>query len=102
MARGKNFNAAEKHFEKKRLSYEKKIRCLTLELDESRKESAKYKELYQKSVNENTQLKEWVERLLEYTELSKEDIERACKKDIQTKESLEKLSALFKFSGLYY
>ena len=38
---------------------------------------------------ENAQLKDWVERLLEYTELSKEDIKAVCEKDKRLGESLK-------------
>ena len=46
---------------------------------------------------ENQQLKDWIERLLEYTELSQEDIKQACEKDKRMGETAQMLSALFKF-----
>ena len=101
MSKGKNFDAAEKHFEKKRIDYEKRIKNLSVALSESREQTAQYKELYEGLKNENEQLKEWVERLLEYTELSMEDIKQACEKDKKLGEAVGMMSTLFKMSGLY-
>lgn len=46
--------------------------------------------------SKNQQLKEWIERLLEYTELSKEDIKAACEKD---KKIVSGVSMLENFGG---
>ena len=48
---------------------------------------------------ENQQLKDWIDRLLEYTELSKEDIAAACEKDKKMKESADMMLSLFKMTG---
>ena len=101
MPKGKNFNAAEKHFEKKRIDYEKRINSLSIALSESRRQTSQYKELYEGLKNENEQLKAWVERLLEYTELSMEDIKQACEKDKKVGEAMGMMSALFKMGGMY-
>jgi hypothetical protein len=101
MSKGKNFDAAEKHFEKKRIDYEKRIKSLSIALSESREQTSQYKELYEGLKNENEQLKAWVERLLEYTELSMEDIKQACEKDKKLGEAVGMMSALFKMGGLY-
>jgi hypothetical protein len=63
--RGKKFDAAEKHFEKKRIKEE---------------------------------LKEWIECLLEYTELSKDDIKAVCEKDKRMGEAINWLS---RFGGMF-
>lgn len=63
--RGKKFDAAEKHFEKKRIKEE---------------------------------LKEWIERLLEYTELSKDDIKAVYEKDKRMGEAINWLS---RFGGMF-
>jgi bisphosphoglycerate-dependent phosphoglycerate mutase len=102
MSKGKNFDAAEKHFEKKRIDYERRIKSLSIALSESRQQTSQYKELYEGLINENEQLKAWVERLLEYTELSMEDIKQACEKDKKVGEAMSMMSALFKMSGGYF
>ena len=79
--KGKKFNAAEKHFEEKRVKMEKEIKCLREQLDESRKEAQSYKEKADAFESKIGELLDWIERLLEYTELSKEDIKAACERD---------------------
>lgn len=101
MSKGKNFDATEKHFEKKRIDYEKRIKCLSVALSESREQTSQYKEMYEGLRNENEQLKAWVERLLEYTELSMEDIKQACEKDKKVGEAMSMMSALFRMGGGY-
>jgi hypothetical protein len=50
-----------------------------------------------KAEQENHALRDWVERLLEYTELTKEDIAKACEKDKQMAETAEWLQRFSKF-----
>ena len=70
MARGKRFNAAEKHFESKKKQYELKIKSLEDKLLEYSRKARAQDYIIDTLSTENQQLKEWVERLLEYTELS--------------------------------
>ena len=91
--KGKKFTAAEKHFEGKKQEYERKIKYLSFELSESRKETLQYKEMCNSLQTENEQLKQWVDRLLEYTELSE--------KDKRMGETAQMLTTLFKFGGFY-
>lgn len=81
MPKGKQFSAAEKHFEKKRLLYEKQIKHLNSCVSDQKAIISNQEAKIQSLSTENTQLHEWIERLLEYTELSKEDIKEACEKD---------------------
>lgn len=101
MAKGKKFDAAEKHFEKKRVKYESEIRHLTDIVSEQNKIISKNEQQISALETENTQLKDWVERLLEYTELSKEDIKAVCEKDKRLGESLELLKSLKIVTGCY-
>ena len=89
MAKGKKIDAAEKHFEKKRVKYEREIRRLTDIVSEQNKIISKNKQQISALETENAQLKDWVERLLENTELSKEDIKAVCEKDKRLGESLK-------------
>jgi hypothetical protein len=79
--KGKKFDAAEKHFEKKRMQYEKQIKSLNEQLDNAHRNTDYFRKLYEFAERENEELKNWVERLLEYTHLSKDDIRQACDKD---------------------
>ena len=99
--KGKKFTAAEKHFEGKKQEYERKIKHLSFELSESRKEISRYKETCNSLQTENEQLKQWVDRLLEYTELSEKDIKEACEKDKRISETAKMMSTIFKFTSSY-
>lgn len=83
MSHGKKFTAAEKHFNEKKVVLEKRIKARDELIIE---QSLKVKTLTNR-VNEleaqNAQLQDWVNRLLEYTELSEDDIKKACEKDQQ-------------------
>ena len=81
MAKGKKFDAAQKHFEGKKIELEKQIKVLTARVSEQNKTISEQRGQIDALSSENQQLKEWIERLLEYTELSKEDIKTACEKD---------------------
>ncbi len=81
MAKGKKFDAAQKHFEGKRIEYEKRLKHLNAHVSEQDRIISEMKEQIDALSLENQQLKEWNERLLKYTELSKEDIKTACAKD---------------------
>lgn len=81
MAKGKKFDAAQKHFEGKKIELEKQIKVLTARVSEQNKTISEQRRQIDALSSENQQLKEWIERLLEYTELSKEDIKAACEKD---------------------
>lgn len=81
MPKGKKFSAAEKHFEKKQAQYEKKVKDLMCLIDQQRITLSEQADKILALTDENRQLHDWVERLLEYTELSKEDMKAACEKD---------------------
>lgn len=90
--RGKKFDAAEKHFEKKRLRYEKQIKELCKQAEYNHGEIQHLRSKCELAERENEELKNWVERLLEYTELTKDDIRKACEKDKRMAEAAEWLS----------
>ena len=102
MAKGKKFDAAEKHFEKKRVQYEKRIKDLNQQLENAHRDTRYFRSRYEFLQRENEELKNWIERLLEYTELSQEDIKAACEKDKRAAEALSWLSQfgiLSQFTG---
>lgn len=96
--KGKKFDAAEKHFEKKRITYEKQIKGLKEQLERAHKDTNHFRSMAEFYERENDELKRWIERLLEYTELTKEDIKAACEKDKKMAEAAEWLT---KFSQLF-
>ena len=99
MAKGKKYGAAQKHFEAKRVAIEKEKRYLLDRVCELNAENQQIKSERDTLQVENQQLKDWIDRLLEYTELSKEDIVAACEKDKKMKESADMMLSLFKMTG---
>lgn len=95
--KGKKFDAVEKHFEKKRLQYVCQIKTLEEQLKKANLEINSLKQKNEEYKHEIELLNDWVERLLEYTELSKEDIKKICEKDKKVVESLMCLSSLSKY-----
>lgn len=81
--KGKKFTAAEKHFQEKEVKLRKDIQYWQ-ELAISR---AKYITELETALRDVTakvsQQQDWIERLLQYTELSQADIKAACEKDKQ-------------------
>lgn len=95
--KGKKFNAAEKHFMKKQEQYQKQIKSLETQLENAHRDTRIFRTRAEFLERENEELKNWVERLLEYTELSKEDIKKACEKD---KNLAEASKWLLQFSNI--
>lgn len=102
MSKGKKFDAAQKHFEGEKIKYQKQIKYLRDEICSQKKTISEQKKEVDSLSSENRQLKDWIERLLEYTELSKEEIKAACEKDIRVANSASLFSGLFGgFNGFY-
>lgn len=101
MSKGKKFSAAEKHFYSKKIELEKKIRSLSSCLHDSESLLSEQKILIDSLTSENLQLKDWVERLLEYTELSKDDIKTACNKDKELASSFYLFNSLLGSFGRF-
>lgn len=95
MAKGKKFDAAEKHFEKKCVEWRKQIR----ELEQQNKE--KHKQIFdlcdeiEKLQMENKRLREQNETLMEVKDMSKEDVKTL----IKSKKSINELSSFMNFMG---
>ena len=95
--KGKKFTAAEKHFEKKRVGYERQIKNLNQQLENAHADARLYRSRFELVERENEELKAWIERLLEYTELTKEDIKSACEKDKNMAKAAEWLNTFSSF-----
>lgn len=78
---GKKFNAAERHFEQKRLELSRKLSSVVKQNKILAAENQMYLDRINSLESENAQLNDWVNRLLQYTELEKDDIKIACEKD---------------------
>lgn len=96
--KGKKFDAAEKHFLGELAKKSKIIKLQDATILTLHKKAEYFEKQYLEASSENAQLKEWVERLLKYTELEQKDIKRACEKD---KELAQILSLIGCFGSLF-
>lgn len=76
-------------FEKERAKFRGEIRRLTDCLNSKQKQIDKLKEAVGEKDIIISQQKEWIERLLKYTELSEEDMKKLIKKEKKTAEIAE-------------
>jgi hypothetical protein len=101
MAKGKKFDAAEKHFQKLKEKYERHLKTLYEQKCSLQDELVQAKNRIHELESENTQQCEWIERLLKYTELSKEDIAKACQIDIDKNNSKKMINNILSFITPY-
>lgn len=102
MSKGKKFDAAEKHFKKKEGVYQRRIRDLETAVSQLKTDVSRLEVEKGDLVTENNSLKEWVERLLSYTELSKEDIQTVCERDKKRDEALITFAGMAKALHGYF
>jgi len=95
--KSKKFNAAEKHFEKVQLRYQKQIKDLNERLDHTYNDVRLIRHHKEYFERENEELKQWIARLLEYTKLSEDDIKQAIANDKKMAEAGDWLHRLSDF-----
>jgi predicted RNase H-like nuclease (RuvC/YqgF family) len=83
MAKGKKFDAAEKHFREKEIMYSKMINQREDEIKELKDKLVELNSICKNLEKENEILNKENSKLLEYTGLDKKDIKIACKKDVE-------------------
>lgn len=98
MPKGKKFDAAEKHFQKEAASYNRTIKYMREELNSFKILNAQLLAEKSRLESDNDRLQQWVDRLLEYTELSREDIQSVC--DLYKRHS-QSVSDFVKFMNGY-
>ena len=91
------WTAAEKYFIKLEGEYTKQIKILKDTVIAQNKSITELSNKNQQLTDENTQLKDWVEILLDYTKLSEEDVKEACKKDKSIAQIPELLNMISKY-----
>ena len=94
----KDKSAKDVAFEKERNKYRKQINELEKKLIDSDKEMHSLKNRVSELESELNSKDDWIERLLTYTEMSKEDIKAAVEKDKAITSTLNMLNI---FSGKY-
>lgn len=95
MPHGKKFTAAEKYFNEKKVVLEKRIKARDELIAEQSLEIKRLTNRIIELETQNVQLQDEIDRLLKYTELSKEDIKKVCKKDITIADTLSFLNRQF-------
>ena len=95
----KQKSAKDIAFEKERAKFRSKIRELTSCLNDKQKEI----DILNKEIKEKEetiiQQEEWIERLLEYTEMSKEDLQKLINSEKDKAEVREKIISLFEMGN---
>lgn len=93
----KNKSAKDLAFEKERAKYRKQIKELESQLKEEKQKSLKLANDSLKICDQYRTLQDWVRRLLEYTELSEEDMKKIIQKDLDQAEAVNKFKHIMKF-----
>lgn len=102
MSKGKKYDAAEKHFRKKEEDYQRRIKYLESTIFQLQSDMSRLAGENGELLAENDSLKDWVERLLSYTELSKEDIKTVCEQDKKRGEALAAFTNMTKLLNRYF
>mgnify|MGYP003479046919 CR=1 FL=1 len=101
-----NKSAKDMAFEKERAKYRKELRELESELKHTKLENIELKNKIEELECKCDELQEWINRLLEYTEMSEEDMRRLIQKEKIMSEASEHIGELFgifgRFGGGYF
>ena len=92
MASNNKKSAKDLAFDKERARYNKQIRELESQLKEKEKIIESQNKQIESTSTELYELRDWVERLLKYTELSEEEMQRIIDKDKNSAELIERMS----------
>lgn len=98
-------SAKDLAFDKERAKYNKQIKELESQLKERDKTIYFLKEDLEQSVDKIEQLEDWINRLLEYTELSEDDMKNIINKEKTTAKILknfDSMAGIFKNLGISY
>lgn len=93
----KNFNAAQKHFEKKRIALSEKIKRLTESESIAREQAAHYQKLYEAQKAELEEMKRKLKIAMEYAALSEEDLTRAIERDKHLHDFMGMISVMIQY-----
>lgn len=81
-------------FDKERAKFRSEIRSLTDDLNKIKKQISELNETIREKDVVISQQKEWIDRLLEYTELSEDDMKQLIEKDKKTAEIIDNFRSL--------
>lgn len=89
-----NKSAKDLAFEKEKQKYRKQLREYESLLKQKEIELSDINEKLHDSENKCVELQEWIDRLLEYMELSEEDMRRLIKKEKDTADVMKHMSSI--------
>lgn len=88
-------------FDKERAKFRSEIRNLTECLNNKQKQIDELNEAIREKDAVISQQKEWIERLLEYAELSEEDMKQLIEKDRKTAEIIDNFANMQRIFGRF-
>lgn len=95
-------SAKDLAFEKERVKYRQQIKQLNILLKEKDFEIISVKEQASEIESKCTELQDWIDRLLVYTEMSKEDMRKLIRKERDTAEVMERITELSDIMRRFY
>ena len=90
----KEKSAKDLAFDRERAKYRKEINDLRVELDKKEIEKTHLSEKVSELENKCSELKDWIDRLLEYTEITEDDMKKIIRKDVETSKAMEHFNSL--------
>lgn len=96
-----NKSAKDIAFDKERANFRSEIRNLKYQIEYRDKQIEELGETVCQREEELFKLNEWIERLLEYTEISKEDLKKLIESEKEKAEVREKISTTLGILGMF-
>lgn len=96
-----NKSAKDIAFDKEREKFRSEIRNLKYQIQYRDKQIEELGETVRQREEELFKLNEWIERLLEYTEISKEDLKKLIESEKEKTEVREKISTTLGILGMF-
>ena len=96
----KNKSAKDLAFDRERAKYGKRIRELEVELKKKDDEILVLHSKLSEAEGKCENLQDWINRLLEYTEMSEDDMKKIIQKDKDSAEIMEHMNTLFRATGM--
>lgn len=96
-----NKSAKDLAFEKERAKYRQQINELERQIKKAEIEKLEAEEKLRESEQKCEELKDWIDRLLKYTEMSEEDMKKFIEKERQSAEVMEHLDNFLSFGKMF-
>jgi uncharacterized coiled-coil protein SlyX len=97
----KNKTAKDLAFDRERAKYGKRIKELEVELKRKDGEILELRNQVSEAEAKCESLQDWIDRLLEYTEMSEDDMKKIIQKDKDSAEVMERMNALLGITKMF-